>query len=795
MNSRFCVTALAFTTYLLSPVVLSQQDAAAATPQATSTKQGKDLKNTSNNLEEVKVWGKAVERNSAAYVSPTSVLIPSDMTAINVATTEDLVKFEPSLVIRRRFIGDSNGTMGIRGSNMFQTSRSMVFADGVPLHYLLQSRWSGAPRWTMVSASEIAQIEIVYGPFSAEYSGNAMGGVVLIETATPDKQEFHFDATLHSQTFNAYGFDDTVGGYNSFLSYANKFGDLSVYASYNHLDSESQPQTFYYGGNLDADAATDAIAVSGGVHNIDERGNPRLYFGDTGIVHTASDNFKIKVGYNLGDWSSLFNLVYEDRLSESDSANAYMRDSDGNRVWSGNVIQDGTAINIPESRLNSSELNRNSLSLGLRVRGPLSENLQLETNLSRFAIFRDRTATSQVNPATEGYTQQGSVQDLAGSGWHTAEVKLKATDIGLAGVELIAGLRYEAYELEQENHASDDYTTAEKTTLESANGGSTNISAVFIQANWDIDKNWSLSLGGRYESFNSHKGYYSDDDQTTAALDLVPTPETDTSKFSPKLSLGYNTNGNWSLRYSLAKAYRFPIVEELYSQFSAYNSISEANPELSPEDGLHHNLMFDYELNRGYARINLFSEVVKGTLESQTTTIESGPQTGTSVRTFVPIDEVKTNGVEFIVNNRGMLSEHLDLRFNLTYTHAEIVNNSTAENAADFDSTLSIVGKDYPRMPKWRSNLMANYHLSDKWGLSATWQYSGNSYGRTDNTDLAQNVYGAQDSYSRFGVKTQYAFNDNFSLGFGIDNLTNQISYVAHPWPSRTAYLNISYDL
>ena len=42
---------------------------------------------------------------------------------------------------------------------MFQTSRSMVFADGVPLHYLLQSRWNGAPRWTMVSASEIAQVE------------------------------------------------------------------------------------------------------------------------------------------------------------------------------------------------------------------------------------------------------------------------------------------------------------------------------------------------------------------------------------------------------------------------------------------------------------------------------------------------------------------------------------------------------------------------------------------------------------------------------------------------------------
>jgi Outer membrane receptor proteins, mostly Fe transport len=786
-----------FTTCLLSPAVLSQHSssAQASADQVITNKNATASKNETSNLEEVKVWGKAVERNSAGYVSPTSLLTPAEMAAINVATTEDLVKFEPSLVIRRRFIGDSNGTMGVRGSNMFQTSRSMVFADGVPLHYLLQSRWSGAPRWTMVSASEIAQIEVVYGPFSAEYSGNAMGGVVLIETATPEKQEFHFDATLHSQTFNAYGFDDTVGGYNSFLSYGNKFDKFSLYLSYNHLDSESQPQTFYYGGSLNNDEATAATVVSGGVHNIDERGNPRLYFGDTGVVHTASDNFKIKLGYDLGDWSSLFNLVYEDRLSASDAANTYMRDSNGNRVWSGNVIQDDTAINIPQSRLNASELNRNSLSLGLRVRGPLSENLQLETNLSRFAILRDRTATSQANPAAEGYNVQGSVQDLAGSGWNTAEIKLKASELGLAGVELITGLRYEAYELEQENHASDDYTAAEKTILESANGGSTNISAVFIQANWDIDENWSLSIGGRYESYKSHNGYYSDDKQTTPELDLVSTPETDTSKFSPKFSLGYNSNGNWSVRYSLAKAYRFPIVEELYSQYSAYNSISEANPELKPEDGLHHNLMFDYELNHGYARINLFSEVVKDTLESQTTTIETGPQTGTSIRTFVPIDEVQTNGVEFIVNNRGVLSEQLDLRFNLTYTHSEIVNNSTAENTDDFDPTQSIVGNTYPRMPKWRSNLMALYHLTDKWNLSATWQYSGNSYGRTDNKDNISGVYGAQDSYSRLGLKTQYQFDSNFSLGFGVDNITNQISYVAHPWPGRTLYLNISYDL
>lgn len=82
-------------------------------------------------IEEVVVWGQESVR-AGGLSHPGSLLNQEDLISINVATTEDVVKYEPSLVIRRRFIGDSNGTMGMRGSNMFQTSRSMVFADGVP---------------------------------------------------------------------------------------------------------------------------------------------------------------------------------------------------------------------------------------------------------------------------------------------------------------------------------------------------------------------------------------------------------------------------------------------------------------------------------------------------------------------------------------------------------------------------------------------------------------------------------------------------------------------------------------
>ncbi|MFA7555771.1 MAG: TonB-dependent receptor [Spongiibacteraceae bacterium] len=729
-------------------------------------------------MEEVKVWGEQKNSRQAGYTNPISIITPEDLKSINVVTTEDIVKYEPSLVIRRRFIGDANGTLGIRGSNMFQTSRSMVFADGVPLHYFLQSRWSGAPRWTMVSASEIAQVEVVYGPFSAEYSGNAMGGVVVIETAIPQQRELHIDGTFFSQTFDEYGFDDKVNGFKGFISAGDKIGDLSLYASYNHLDSESQPQTFYYGASS---SSTSPTAVTGAIAGNDERSNPRLYFGDTGVVDTTTDNYKIKAAYDFGDWFALLNVAYEDRSGESSQPNAYVRDVAGHAIWSGDVVQNGEAFSIPSSRLSVSDMERQSLSVGFRLKGQLAENIALETSLNQFEVLKDQTRTSLSNPNDPAYTEDGQVTDYGDTGWQTADMKLTVDDFFARNLTMITGLRYEAYELNTNVYDSNNYTAGSKDSLTSSSGGETSLLAAFVQMNWAVGEQWDVSLGGRYEAWKSKSGYFSADNVATPELDLEFVPSRAEEKFSPKFSLGYQPNNDWLIRYSLAKAYRFPIVEELFSQYQAYNAISEANPELAPEDGLHHNLMFERSLEQGYMRVNIFKETIKNVIDSQFTTLPSGG----SLYTFVPVDEVETQGVEFIINQGGFLLPLLDVRINLVYTDAEIIKNVV---------DTSIEGNEFSRMPKWRGNVLATYHLTPKWDIGGNIQYASDSYGRLDNADEEDNVYGAQDGFLRLGVKTSYQLSDSTRLGFGVDNLSNETAYVAHPWPGRTLYMNFSYD-
>lgn len=741
-------------------------------------------------VEEVHVWGKSRQTGDTGYVNPTSLLTQEDMRAINTVTTEDLVKFEPSLVIRRRFIGDSNGTLGIRGSNMFQTSRSMVFADGVPLHYFLQSRWSGAPRWTMVSASEIAQIEVIYGPFSAEYGGNAMGGVVLIETAIPEEQALHFDGSYFTQAFNAYGFDTNLDGFKGFISYGDKIGNASMYFSYNHLNNSAQPQTFRDSRYAaDPDSRTDTVA--GGIFGNNSVGIDRIWYGDTGIVETTTDNYKFKFGYDFGDWQSLLNVAYEDRNS-SNVGQSYIKDADGNTLWSGSEhVQVGQLFSFntgnQRTSLNANELLRESFSLGLRLKGQLNENTRLEANLNYFDVLRDEIRSSERNPQDPNFTPNGEISAYDDSGWNTAELKMVVGDFGIKGMELISGVRYEAYELNLNVYASPDYAAGSKGDYRSRFGGQTEITASFAQANWKISQQWDVSLGLRYEHFKSSNGYYDAGNATTPELDLVAIPRTSKDALSPKFSLGYRPQSNWLVRYSLAKASRFPIVEELFSQYKAYNTVAQSNPELAPETGIHHNVMVDKTLDDGYLRINVFQETVNDAIESQT-------DTSTNVRSFVPIDKVDVKGVEFIANKGGFVIDALDLRFNLTWTDATIVDNSTAESAENYNPADSFEGNTYPRMPKWRSNVLATYHLSDAWDLSASIQYASSSFANLDNSDTEPRVYGAQDGYTRIGLKTAYQVNEQWNVSLGIDNLTNNVAYVAHPWPGRTLYLNFSFD-
>ena len=294
---------------------------------------GGSLNAADDAIEEILIVGDQLFRDTTD-VSPTSVITAEDLAAINMSTLEDALMYEPSLIIRRRFIGDPNGVIGMRGSNMYQGSRTMVFADGMPLHYHLQTRWSGSPRWSLVSPSEIEAAEVIYGPYSAEYSGNAMGGVVNLYTRNPTERKINIETGYFSQSYDVLKTGESYAGNKFFASIEDRIGDTSYFLSFNRLDNEGQPQFQHHSGTSRRSASV--TGAFGTISGLDETGRDIIYFGDSGPEESLTELVKLKIIHDIGEFQLRGNIAYEQRERDESSSNNYLRGSDGNIFYDRN---------------------------------------------------------------------------------------------------------------------------------------------------------------------------------------------------------------------------------------------------------------------------------------------------------------------------------------------------------------------------------------------------------------------------------------------------------------------------
>src|SRR3954469_22140484 len=133
--------------------------------------------------------------------------------SVNATDSEDALKYFPSLLVRKRYIGDYNhAVLSSRASGTGNSARSAVYADGILLSNYLGNGVGGLsfpPRWGMVTPEEIERVDVMYGPFSAAYPGNSVGAVVVFTTRMPKAFEVHAKVGYTSQKFELYDTDAT----------------------------------------------------------------------------------------------------------------------------------------------------------------------------------------------------------------------------------------------------------------------------------------------------------------------------------------------------------------------------------------------------------------------------------------------------------------------------------------------------------------------------------------------------------------------------------------------------------
>lgn len=737
-------------------------------------------------IEEVRVISDAIFQDTT-LVSPVSTITLEDLKSVNLTTVEDTLAFEPSLVVRKRYIGDPNGVIGLRGSNQFQTTRSMVFVDGMPLHYHLQTRFRGAPRWSLVSPDEIEEAEVVYGPYSSEYSGNAIGGVVNFRTRRPQEERITLESSFFSQDYDQLSTDESFSGYRSYLGYENKFDDLGVFLSYTRLDNDSQPLTQFF---QSADStASQATANSGAFAAVDTFGDTGVFFGDSGAERSTTDLLKLKLFYDLPAAELRASVAYEDRTRSETDRNNFLRDVNGNVIFDREVEIDGQNFDTFEfgrSVFQQRFQDRESLLVGLGASFEVgSSDWVGDAFFSYFDILQDEEIRTGANPEDPAFAavnaaDNARITTFDDTGWNIFDLKFANNEfLGDDRQRLSVGFHYDSYELNLivddfnsiTNQRSADELDGDRSTGRSDSGGEAETYALFAQYGYELSDTWDLSLGVRYDNWEATNGF----DGGALADDRSE------SGFSPKLSISKSLNNRQLIRYSLARALRFPVIEELFVNNADTGGGSIADALLEPEDGIFHNLSFEQQLDSGSLSVNLFYELVDDVIFNQTT------NTGSStVTTFLPIGEVETRGLEFALEQYSLFGLPASLRFNATYTDTEITENV---------NNPGLVGNDFPRSPNWRANLLLSYDINESLDVGGSLRYASDSSGELDNSDVVEDVFGSHTDYTFFGVRSNWQATEELKLSLGIDNLFNHQAFVFHRWPSRTYFLSASYVL
>lgn len=699
----------------------------------------------------------AIERSPASRATVTARQIADTINAVNV---EDTLKYLPSLVVRKRHIGDTQAPLATRTSGLGASARSLIYADGALLSSLIgNNNTSASPRWSLVSPEEIARIDVLYGPFSAAYAGNSIGAVVNITTRLPDRLEGSVTAGTNVQMFDQYGTHETLPAAQLGATLGDRFGPLALFGSVTHTLSHGHPLSY-------TTATTAPAGTSGAFADVNRTAQPIRVLGAGGLERQIQDNIKLKAALDL---SARLRLTYVGGL--------FVNGTDA----TAQTYLTATASGLPaytaafSSGIYRYDERHWSHALSATGAGPRFD-WQVIGTLYDFARDTQRTPTDPLPAAFAGGA--GTITRLDGTGWATADAKAAWRSDDAARVTLSGGVHWDRFTVNSNRYATSDWIAGNEGALNLVSRGKTRTAAIWAQAAVKIAAPLTLTLGGRYEWWRAYDGInYS----LSPALS-VSQPARRAQGFSPKASLAFVPAAAWTVRLSLGKAYRFPTVGELYQAITTGTVLSVPNPDLRPERALSGELAVEHRDAHGTARVSLFTESIEDALISQSAPLVPGSATP---YTFVQnVDRTRARGVEVAVQRSDFPLPRVDLSGSVTYADA-ITRADAAFPAA--------IGKLLPSVPHWKATAVVTWRPDPAVALTAAARYASRNYATLDNSDSVGNTY--QGFYRYFVVDLRAAFKvaDHYTFAVGVDNVGNDRYFLFHPFPQRSFSADVTY--
>lgn len=717
---------------------------------------------------------------------------------VNALNTEDLMKYAPNFFVRKRYAGDSNGIPGFRGTHSGQSARTLVMVDGFTVSNLLGNSFAFAPKWGVVGPGEVAQFDIVYGPYSSRYAGNSMGGIVSITTRDPERTEAFVRVQGTLQPYDQYATraDYAGGSIEAGIGLLQKDGPWSLRLSGRLFRNTGQPMSYLglipvagTGGTVVTGAVVDprqvaAMTAGTGLDRVPAgQAAPAVPGSATNPIFAAQSPARItqqqgkaKLGYDDGTIIGQLLFAWWHNEDEQDAPDCYLRDAAGNIVCDG-AVRIGTQ-SYTASGANWSRTLRDEYLLGLKFGADLGDGWSTALALSTYQIAKQQGFTS------DGYTAgrtggSGKLADSGPTGWYTGDLSL--THKGDVH-EVALGVAASLYRVDTLNLTLTDWRSAANGSFSTRTYGKSRTLAAWAEDVVHLTPDLQLSAGLRFEDWRAFDGglgrlgtggqvvtnrYASRGDQA----------------LNPSLSLQTKL-GETRVQLSLAMATRFPTVGELFQGSLNGDGSFNANsfdPNLRPERSKDANLLVSRDLGPVRLTGSLFYQQVRDTIFQ----FYGFNQNGVASSTYKNIDRTRQWGVELIGETKDWPMEGMAIEAN-----AAFIDSRTLRNA----SNPLAEGVQFPRIPKWRLNGTLRYDMTAKLQGSL-----GMRYASRPNTDLfglqRGDTFGFTSELFALDARLNWRVREGLRLSAGVDNITNDRAWVYHPYNQRSFLVEAGWTL
>ena len=718
---------------------------------------------TESKLDEMVVTATRTEKSIADAPGSVSVVTAEEMKKRKILSVDEAVNLLPG-VFDNRIKGLMGTTSSITFRGMPSQGRTLIMMDGMPVN----DAYSGAAQYGGIRTEDLSRIEVVRGPSSSLYGGNAMGGVIHMLSLMPDKREFNLSS--------GYGGGHPTEGamkdlYRAYGSYGDKLGKFRLFASLGYQSTDGYPTGLVFGSK--APVATSGI--TGYTQDQSSTGAARYLVGDTGNNGWWDYSAAVRLQYDFSaDRNIRLSWLRAASKYSYDTPHTYLTNASGAPVYTYKNPTTATTSIISESSFLSGD--------GSTVQDTYSINAETMIGSAKAKwLFGINDQGENWYNTPSGATLAGGPGTKSDSPNRTYFSDLQVSVPVMEKHVLTGGVSFKYDTADSKNLNLLDYKNPDSVTgtpTQWGGGVSTTYSA-YLQAEISLLDSLTLFAGARDDYWTLSDGYAG---FTGTGAKSETFPEKSQNAFSPKGALVWKPIEGTTVRASGGKAFRAPGLNQLFkswissSTLTAYNS----NPNMNPETVLSWDFGVEQKLWSGAkAKATYFENHISDMIYYLTS--------GTSVIAGKTYTNKDYNNVGGAVSRGAELELEQkfgkDLRLFAGYTYID-------SYITEYKGDSSYVGKSLNGVPRH----MINGGVDAAYGpLSAflVGRYVSKRYNDT-NTDTVGGVYGSYDEFFTADIKTSLKATDWATVSVSVDNILDRKYYVYYPAPGRSYFANLA---